>query len=154
MFSRKESSQIKHEFWTTFGRYMSPIPSAEGVKINWVNYHTTIKDIFFRMDADSKSASISISLEHRNAELRHQYFDQLVGLKNMLHSILEEEWDWQRDVVIDGKAISRIEKTLSNVSILNRDQWSDLITFFKPRLIALDSFWQDAKWGFDGLGAT
>ncbi len=151
MFSRKESSQIKHEFWTTFGRYMSPVPSAEGVKINWVNYHTTIKDIFFRMDADSKSASISISLEHRNPESRHRYFDQFVTLKTMLHAILEEEWNWQRDVIVDGRSISRIEKTLPNVSILNRDQWSDLISFFKPRLMALDNFWRDAKWGFDGL---
>jgi hypothetical protein len=152
MFSRKESSQIKHEFWTTFGRYMSPVPSAEGMKINWVNYHTTIKDIFFRMDADSKAATISISLEHRNPELRHQCFERFVTLKTMLHTFLDEEWNWQRDVVVDGKTISRIEKMLPNVSVLNKDQWPDLITFFKPRLIALDSFWQDAKWGFDEVG--
>jgi hypothetical protein len=150
MFSRKEASQIRHEFWTTFGRYMSPIPSVEGMKINWVNYHTTIKDIFFRMDAGQKSATISISLEHSNTELRHLYFDQFLQLKTLLHTILEEEWNWDRDVVIDNRVVSRIEKTLPDVSVLNKDQWPDLISFFKPRIIALDSFWQDAKWGFEG----
>jgi hypothetical protein len=152
MFSRKEASQIKHEFWTAFGRYMSPIPSAEGIKINWINYHTTIKDIFFRMDAGQKSATISISLEHNNTELRHLYFDQLLQLKILLHTTLEEEWVWKRDVVIDNRPVSRIEKTLPDVSVLNKDHWPDLISFFKPRMIALDNFWQDAKWGFEGLG--
>lgn len=151
MFSRKEASKIKHEFWTTFGRYMSPVPSAEGMKINWVNYHTTIKDIFFRMDAGSKSATIAISLEHRNPELRHRQFEHLLALKTLLHSALEEEWSWHRDLVVDGKSISRIETTLQDVSVLNKEQWPELISFFKPRLIALHNFWQDAKWGFEGL---
>lgn len=149
MFSRKESSQIKHEFWTAFGRYMSPVPSAEGVKINWVNYHTTIKDIFFRMSADAGSATISISLEHRNAELRHQYFEKLLELKTLIHSILEEEWQWEENVTVGNKTVSRISKTLTGVSILNKDHWPELISFFKPRMIALDGFWQDAKWGFE-----
>lgn len=150
MFSRKEASQIKHEFWTAFGRYMRPVPSAEGMKINWVNYHTTIKDIFFRMHADSKSAMIAISLEHRSSELRHQHFDQLVAMKTILHATLEEEWDWHRDIDVDGRTISRVEKTLGNISILNKDHWPELISFFKPRIIALDNFWQDAKWSFGG----
>lgn len=152
MFTRKESSQLKHEFWTAFGRYMSPVPSAEGEKINWVNYHTTIKDVFFRMDAGQKSASIFISLEHNNTSTRHLHFDHLLQLKTLLHSVLDEEWSWQRDVVIDNRVVSRVEKTLPGVSIMNRDHWPELISFFKPRIIALDSFWQDAKWGFEGLG--
>ena len=62
MFSRHEASRIKHEFWTTFGKYMRPILSAEGLKINWVNYHTRLKDVYFRMDAGKKSAMIAITL--------------------------------------------------------------------------------------------
>jgi hypothetical protein len=152
MYTRKEASQIKHEFWTTFGRYMNPVPSAEGLKINWVNYHTTIKDIFFRMDAGSGSATISISIEHRLPEIRHQYFDQFLALKKILQATLDEEWDWHRDIPLDNRIVSCIEKTLLNISVLNKNHWPELISFFKPRLIALDSFWQDAKWSFDGLG--
>ncbi|MCW3071352.1 MAG: hypothetical protein JWO44_1242, partial [Bacteroidetes bacterium] len=40
MYSRSEASQLKHEFWIAFGRYLSLHPNSEGEKINWVNYHT------------------------------------------------------------------------------------------------------------------
>lgn len=148
MFSREEASRIKHDFWTTFGKYMSPIPSAEGEKISWVNYHTGLKDVHFRMDAGKKSAMISISLEHSDPELRELYFDQFAGMKNILHDTLGEEWNWQLHAVVDGKIISRIFNELPDVSVFNKEHWPDLISFFKPRIIALDRFWENAKWGF------
>ena len=50
MFSRQEASQLRKEFWTAFGTYMKPVPSAEGEKVNWLNYKTGEKDVFFKMD--------------------------------------------------------------------------------------------------------
>jgi hypothetical protein len=68
-----------------------------------------------------------------------------------LHQNLGEEWDWQLHANVDGKIVSRIYRELCDVSILNREQWPDLISFFKPRILALDAFWEDAKYAFDGL---
>ncbi|MBT1703234.1 DUF4268 domain-containing protein [Chryseosolibacter indicus] len=151
MFKREEASRIRQEFWTTFGKYMSPILSAEGLKINWINYHTRLKDVYFRMDAGQKSASIYISLEHQDVEIQELYFEQFLEFKTMLHNILEEEWEWQLHVPVDGKVISRIYKELPGFSVFNKEHWPDLISFFKPRIIALDNFWQDAKYSFDVL---
>ena len=151
MFSREEASRIKEEFWTAFGRYMSPVLSAEGMKINWVNYHTRLKDVYFRMDAGKKSATISISLEHRDPGIQELYFQQFLEFKNILHTTLGEEWEWELHIIDDGKVISKISKSVSGVSVFNKDQWPDLISFFKPRIIALDRFWEDAKYGFEGL---
>lgn len=151
MFTREQSSRIRQEFWTVFGKYMSPILSAEGLKINWINYHTSIKDIYFRMDAGSKSALISISLEHNDAGIRALYFEQFESFRLMLHDALEEEWHWQQNVTVNGKVISRIYTELPNVSVFNKDHWPDLISFFKPRIIALDSFWENAKYTFQML---
>lgn len=152
MFSREESSRIKHEFWTTFGRYMRPIPSAEGMKISWVNYHTGLKDVHFRMDAGKKTAAISITMEHPDPEVQELYFEQFLQMKDLLHATLQEEWEWQLHVpVADGGIISRIHRMISGVSVFNKDQWPDLISFFKPRIIALDSFWENARWGFEDL---
>lgn len=152
MYSREEASRIKHEFWTAFGRYMNPIPSSEGIKTNWVNYHTRVKDVYFRMDAGKKSASISITMEHNDPGVQELYFEQFLEMKDVLHAALQEEWNWQlhaRDE--DGKTISRIYKEIPNVSVFNKDHWPDLIAFFKPRILALDSFWENARWGFEGL---
>jgi hypothetical protein len=151
MFSREEASRIREEFWTAFGRYMSPVLSAEGLKINWVNYHTKLKDVYFRMDAGKKSAAISISMEHRDPGIQELYFEQFMEFKNLLHGILQEEWEWELHATVDGKVISRIYKEISGVSVFNKDHWPQLISFFKPRIIALDSFWEDAKYSFEGL---
>jgi hypothetical protein len=127
---------------------MSPVFSAEGLKTNWINYHTSIKDVYFRMDAGPKSAIISISLEHSDAGIRALYFEQFKEFRSILHDTLGEEWYWQQDISVEGKVISRVYKELPDVSVFNKDQWPDLISFFKPRIIALDNFWENAKYTF------
>jgi len=151
MYTREEAAHIKQEFWTTFGRYMSPIPSSEGVKINWVNYHTRIKDVHFRMNADQKSASICILIQHHDPGIQELYYDQFLELKDLLHATLEEEWHWQLHITSDGKIITRICKEISGVSVFNREHWPELISFFKQRIIALDAFWENARYSFDAL---
>jgi hypothetical protein len=152
MYTRGEASRIKQEFWTTLGRYLTPIPSSEGGHVNWINYHTHIKDVYFRMRADSKSASIAISIEHSDASIRELYFDQFLEFKILLHEHLGEEWQWHREETDEsGRLVSRISRELQNVSILNKDDWPALITFFKPRIIALDGFWENARYSFESL---
>ena len=151
MYTREESSLIRQEFWTVFGKYMSPIRSSEGLRVNWINYKTGTKDVYFRMDTLSESAAISISIEHNDAGIRELYFDQFIELKPMLSDALEEEWNWQADVSVNGRMISRIVRELPNTSVLNKDQWPELISFFKMRMIALDNFWENAKYSFEAL---
>jgi hypothetical protein len=152
MYKREEAARLREEFWTTFGRYMSPVPSSEGMKINWINYRTTFKDIHFRMQAGQQSAVISISLEHDDEDVRELYFRQFEAYKTMLHAALGEQWEWQQNVLVaEQKVISRIYKELPGHSLFNKEHWPELISFFKPRIIALDQFWEDAKYGFEGL---
>ena|SRR5690349_10737151 len=152
MYTRDEASRARQEFWTTFGKYLNPIPSAEGTRVNWINYHTQVKDVYFRMHADNKHATIAISIEHHDAEIRDLYFEQFLELKTLLHERLQEEWTWRHNTIGDGgRTVSRIETSLANVSVFNKDDWPALITFFKPRIIALDSFWENARYSFDSL---
>jgi hypothetical protein len=146
MFTRGEASRIRQEFWTVFGKYMSPIPSADGLKVNWINYRTGIKDLYFRMDTSENGAAISISIEHTDPGIRELFFEQFVELKMVLNESLNEEWTWQNET-----QSSRIYKELPEVQVTNRDQWPELISFFKPRIIALDAFWENARWSFEGL---
>lgn len=151
MFTRAETSRIRQEFWTTFGKYMSPIPSAEGLKINWVNYRTGVKDVYFRMETLPDRGVISISIEHTDASLRQLFFEQFLELREMLHAAQEEEWDWQRQTLVGTRTVARISKELTDVQVTNRDHWPELISFFKPRIIALDAFWENGKYSFESL---
>jgi len=152
MYSKDQASQLKQAFWTAFGQYISPQLSAEGMRVNWVNYKTGIKHLYFRMHADNRTARIAIEMAHPDAGIQELFFEQFKEYKNILHSALGEDWDWQLHAADDyGKTISRIYKEISPVNVFNNNDWPQLISFFKPRIIALDEFWSDAKYGFDAL---
>ncbi|MCW3073717.1 MAG: hypothetical protein JWP69_786 [Flaviaesturariibacter sp.] len=152
MYSKKEASELRQQFWTAFGQYMLPIAGAEGEKINWINYKTGEKEVYFKMAADSKSASISIEMAHKDLGLQQIYFDQFQQLRNLLQSVLTEEWDWEPQVADEhNRTISRIITRVDGVNIFDRNDWPKLISFFKPRLIALDAFWSSAKYAFEAL---
>jgi hypothetical protein len=152
MYSRQQASQLRQEFWTTFGQYMSPVLSAEGEKVNWINYKTGEKNISFRMHAETKKAIIAIELNHKDEEIQQIYFEQFIQLKNVFQEILKEEWTWQlHNYDENGKPVSRIFKEKNEVSIFQKQDWPALISFFKPRIIALDEFWSSVKYAFESL---
>ena len=152
LYSKDEASQLKQAFWTTFGQYISPQLSAEGLRVNWVNYKTGIKYLYFKMEADKRSASIVIEIAHPDTAIQELFFEQFKELKILLQSALNEDWHWQLLAPGDsGKTVSRIFKQIDGVSIFNKNDWPQLISFFKPRIIALDEFWSDAKYVFDAL---
>lgn len=144
MYSKEEASTLRQQFWIAFGKYMKPIPSAEGLAINWINYKTGVKHLFFKMDVSQKEASIAIIINHPYLEQRQQVFEQFKAFKILFVDAVGEEWDWEEDE-------ARISVSLKPVSIFNKDQWPLLISFLKPRIIALDQFWVDVKPVFEAL---
>lgn len=152
MYSKQEASQLRHEFWTTFGQYMSPVPSTEGEKINWINYKTGEKNISLRVHADNKKASIAIELNHKDKDIQQIYFEQFLQFKNLLNAVMEEEWNWQLHTNDEhGKLISKIFTERKGISIFQKNDWPELISFLKPRIIALDEFWSQVKYAFESL---
>ena len=152
MYSKQEASQLRQEFWTTFGQYMRPVLSAEGEKVNWINYKTGEKNISFRIHAENKNAVIAIELTHKDKEIQQLYFEQFLQFKNLFEEVMNEEWEWRLHAYDEhGKFISKIFKEKTDVSIFQKQDWPELISFFKPRIIALDEFWSSVKYGFESL---
>jgi hypothetical protein len=152
MYSKQEAAKLKKQFWTAFGQYMAPVLSAEGEKINWINYKTGEKDIFFRMHADNKKAYVAIEITHKDEALQALYFEQFKQLKAFLQNALHEEWTWLLHTTDEnGKRISRIYTEMEGVSIFNKTDWPQLISFFKSRIMALDKFWSTAKHVFEAM---
>jgi hypothetical protein len=152
MYGKYEAAAIRQEFWTNMGRYMSPILSSDGGKVNWINYKTGEKNIAFRMQADNHSAQIFIELSHKDTGIRELYFEQFLQFRKLMEEELGEKWTWIKEATDEtGRKTSRITRKISPVNIYNKDDWASLITFFKPRLIALDAFWNQVKYGFESL---
>ncbi|HEV7780674.1 MAG TPA: DUF4268 domain-containing protein [Chitinophagaceae bacterium] len=150
MYTRQEVSQTRQRFWTTFGQYMWPVKGATGDTVNWLNYKTGIRHIYFRMDAGPEGASVAIELQHPDIALRHHYFEQLIRLKTLLENATGEKWDWEQDQKDEsGRLISRTGIRLNGITILQDSDWPAIISFLKPRIIALDQFWSEVKDGFE-----
>lgn len=145
MYSKQAATLLTQQFWTSFGQYMSPVLSAEGEKINWVNYKTGIKYIRFTMQSISSTAIISIEFSHPDITVQQYQFDKLAACKKQF---IQECGDWQWKKMKqdkDNKTISSITASIKNVSVLNQSDWPEIISFFKPRLISLDKFWSKYK---------
>lgn len=129
---------------------MKPVPNAEGRRINWPNYKTGVRHIYFRMKAERDFASIGIEIGHPDEELQELYFDQFGQFKKMLESIVGEEWNWELHQENEfDQVVSRIEKILPAVNVMDSEDWPEIIAFLKPRIIALDEFWNNVKPGFE-----
>ncbi len=152
MYSKTEAAQLRQAFWTTLGQYMQPVPSADGGPVNWINYKTGLKHVYFRLHADHRHATIGIELTHPDMGVRELFFEQFWELRAMLEETTGEAWTWEPDAIdANGQSLSRIYQELRPANLMARDDWPRLISFFKPRLVALDEFWSTGQYAFDEL---
>lgn len=150
MYTKQEAAKQRQAFWTSFGQYMQPVLSAEGEQVNWINYRTGINHIQFRMDAGQQEASIGIVFTHADISAQQYHFGQLQALETLLREALQEDWIWEALVRDEqGKVQSRVYTVLKSVNINRTEDWPSIISFLKPRIIALDAFWSMAKYAFD-----
>jgi Domain of unknown function (DUF4268) len=150
MYTKEQVSKIRQKFWTTFGQYMKPVPRAAGEKVNWLNYKTGIRHVVFRMDADQQKAIVAIELRHETEAERMHYYHHFAALKKILENTTGNQWHWQASTTDENRqTISRISQELHQVNVLNETNWPAIIAFLKPRIIALDAFWEMVKDGFD-----
>lgn len=124
--------------------------NAEGERINWINYKTGVKGIYFRTNVDRKFAEVMIQVDHPDPDFRQMIWEQLEEYEIVLQGYLGEDWIWTaQDFDDDGKEISTIKIRLENVSIFRDSDWPTIITFLKERMINLDEFWCDHKESFE-----
>jgi hypothetical protein len=139
MYTKQEASMLREAFWKTFGKYMQPVPSADGQPRNWINYKTGNKHIRIQMDATDSMASICLGIHHKEVSFRED-------LKQRFHLLQEEldafpgEWQWQ-----STEENERYCSVLGSINVYRKEDWPLIISFLKPAIIALDQFWADNK---------
>jgi hypothetical protein len=152
VYTKEEASFVRQKFWTTYGKYMRPVPSADGEKVNWINYKTGIKGISFKLNADNNNATVAIEISLTETNLQQQYFDIFDNFKNQFVTIAGVDWKMDKYFVLEhGKEISMIFVDLKNVNIYKESDWPTIIAFLKQNIIALDIFWNEYKVAFELL---
>ena len=152
MYSKAEASFITQKFWTSFGMYLSPVPSATLEKVNWVNYKTGIKGISFKMDAGKDSAVVTVEISLKDTVLQHQYFEIFNNFASELKKIGINKWVFQKDYFQENKgSVSIIVAELKNVNVFKEGDWPTMISFLKQYMLGLDKFWESYKPAFELL---
>ncbi len=150
MYTKAEASGVKQKFWTSFGKYMSPVPSASGEKVNWINYKTGIKGIFFKMDANKEVASIYVEIFLPDKIVEHLYYQTFRSFVKQFEEIAGNEWEMRENFISkDYKSVSIIYLELKNKNIFKESDWPSIIAFLKKNMIALDAFWNLYKPAFE-----
>lgn len=150
MYSKAQAAQLKQEFWTVFGQYIGPQLSSEGMRINWVNYKTGFKHLYFRMQADQRKAVVAIEMAHPDPGIQELMLEEFRSFTSILDQTADSPWIWELHHTDEyGKTVTRISQTLEQVNVLRKEDWPALISFFKPRIIALDEFWSTAQYSFE-----
>ena len=149
MYAAAEASMVKQKFWTTFGKYMLPVPSAGLEKVNWVNYKTGIKGISFKMEAEKDSAVVMVEIFLKDTMLQHQYFEIFDNFVQHVKDRAGESWQFCKNEVFEKGIVSLIKVELRNVNIFREEQWPMIISFLKQHIIELDAFWAAYKPAFE-----
>lgn len=152
MFSKEEAKELTTLFWTSFGKYMNKHKPQYAKNIKWVNYKTGVKDIYFRLNADKNSASISIEIQHTDTAIRNLFFEQFEELKTVFKGIVGE-WNWEKETFNTmGIPISKIYiNHQQKVNIYMKDTWADCFKFFELNMVNLDEFWSEFNEIFKNL---
>ncbi|MEO1032136.1 MAG: DUF4268 domain-containing protein [Bacteroidota bacterium] len=135
MFSKEESSLLRQEFWTSFGKSFPR---------KWLLYNTKIKGLSFKFYFDTKSALIALDLED-DLENRINCWEKLVALKSILHNDYLPNAIYEEEHYLDnGKEISRIYVPLEEkVSIHNKKTWQPVMEFFNIHMILFETFFEE-----------
>ena len=145
MLKKEERREMNERFWKMFKRSMRKTHSLSKKKISWTKYPTEIKHIYLRLKCQD-GISISFDIQHKDEEIRALIWEQLTELKVVLEKHMNHPTIWQEKLYTkEGMCISSISWSHETLNFYNENEWTDIIAFFKKRLIEFDEFYQEYK---------
>lgn len=146
MLSKQALKERNTAFWSDFKSFMSKERSSNGRKMNWLNYPTDIRNIFLRLEADKHGARVCFDIQAKDEGVRAIIWEQMEELKKVMTDAMGEPGDWMfSHSTPEIPAFSRIQWEITDVNFYNDDDQIKIFTFFREKLIAFDSFYQDFK---------
>jgi hypothetical protein len=142
---KKETLRIlRTNFWTAFEKYNQKQKSASGKRVNWTNYKSNIKDIYFRLDFTTTEAFLAIDLQMKDFDIRELVWEQFMETKNLLLNYVGTEMELMPNHLLnDGQNVHRICWRQSDVNIINASDYERTIEFLSKKIRGLDEFWCD-----------
>lgn len=133
MYSKKESKQLRHEFWTSFGKSYPK---------QWILYNTSVKGLQFKFHFDVNKALVALCLDFPPEELE-PYWERILSLKTILKS------DYIHSLKFDKFFRLSNDKTIaavyhicpSKLSIHDKNTWQEAMLFMFDSMKRFEAFY-------------
>jgi hypothetical protein len=146
MLSKEELKSRKLSFWNDLKIELSNHRSSSGKRINWLSYPTEIKHVYLRLEVEKKHVALNFDLQFKDDSIRAVFWEQMGELKTVLTQEMGEIGFWEENCSSESvQQFSRIQWKKENLNYLNENDKMNIFAFFKEKLIAFDSFYQEFK---------
>ena len=146
MYTKEEIKNLRVSFWDEFQKYSAPKRRKLGKPKKWMMQNTGIKAVDLKFHLDQQMASVGIDVVSKSLDKKVDYWNKLLGLKNLLQSEFEQEFVWDDMYQLEsGKEIIRVALVLEEVNILDRESWPKVYEFFFENMMKLEDWLEEYK---------
>ena len=132
MFSKKESKQLREQFWISFGKSFPR---------KWILYNTKIKGVSLKFHFDLQQAMVSMDIEDLPEEKRLELWDKLFSLRTIISNEYWSDVLFEKSCILENnKEIARMYVQKVDVSIHNKNTWEETMIFLKEKMLFLEDF--------------
>jgi hypothetical protein len=144
MFSKEEEKEFKSDFWQGLNSELELRKGVHGNKVNWTNFNTGIKHLYFRMDLEENFPKLCIDMQFPNEGIRELYYEQFTEFKDRLDSLFESELIWlPRFEHSNTRTIARICIENKELDYYRREDWPAMYAYFGDNFQKLEAFWNE-----------
>lgn len=137
MFSKRESKQLREQFWISFGKSFPR---------KWIFYNTRIKGVSLKFHFDLQRAMVSMDIEDISEEKRMEFWDKLYSLKAIILGEYLSDVLFDSSYILDNnKVIARMYVQKADVSIHNKNTWGETMIFLKEKMLLLEDFFNEYR---------
>jgi len=130
---------VRREFWAELINAMnqkSPMfANVNPTNDNWISCGSGHSGISYKYVVTTSYIRVELWIIGWTKEENKQIFDRLYEHQSVIEKNFEDKLDWER--LNEGKG-SRVGYTLSDVSVLNREDWDKMIDFGVTYMIKLE----------------
>lgn len=146
MLSKLEQQEKNKAFWGGFKNRIKKHMSANGRRINWLNYPTQVKDLYVRLYADGNYCALNFDIQCKDEGVCSIVWEQMGELKKVLNDTMGEEGEWIEEMVTkDGVSLSRIIWKRDDLNYYNTSDIPEIYKFLEQKIRSFDVFYQEYK---------
>ncbi|MDA7803348.1 DUF4268 domain-containing protein [Crocinitomix sp.] len=144
MFSKEEEKELKIQFWGGLNEVLEGEKGLHANKVNWMNFNTKIKPLYFRMEADEKGARLCIDIQFIDDDIREIFYEQFTEFSTILNERFANNLKWLPTFEhSNGKTISRIVSAKDGLSMYKKEDWPAMHEFLRSQFVILEHFWSE-----------